>query len=202
MGRPRDSQVDHAIASATRELLAECGYGGITVAAVAARAGVGKAAIYRRHATKQEMIFAAAVHGMDESAPPDGGSLRADLAAVVDTVAGQLGGAAPDVLHGLLADIHGDSRLAARFADTFLDRHRAILTEVLDRAVDRGELDERPDPVTVQALLIGPVFYLLLVLGGGPERLPGLTAALVDSVADRLLDRTQQRARPRGRARC
>ncbi|GAB3995376.1 hypothetical protein GCM10029992_12460 [Glycomyces albus] len=75
-GRPRDGRIDGAIAQATRELLAERGYAGLTVDAVAARAGVGKAAIYRRHATKQEMIFAATVHDMQEQPPPDAGSLR------------------------------------------------------------------------------------------------------------------------------
>ena len=186
-GRPRDGQIDHAITHATRELLAERGYGGITVDAVAARAGVGKAAIYRRHATKQEMIYFAAVQGLNEPVPPTGGSLREDLAMVATSVAGRLGEAAPDVLHGLLADIHGDPRLAARFSDTFLVHQRAVLIEVLDRAVDRGELVDRPDPVTVQALLLGPIFYLLLILDSHSQRLPDFTATVADSVADRLL---------------
>ncbi|MFI2234564.1 TetR family transcriptional regulator [Nocardia testacea] len=85
------------------------GYSGFTVDAVAAKAGVGKAAIYRRYATKQELIFSVAVHGMDEQ-PPDTGSLSTDLVAVSRAFAAQFGRA----FVGLLADIFGDSAVGDR----------------------------------------------------------------------------------------
>jgi AcrR family transcriptional regulator len=189
-GRPRDRNVDRAIAAATRELLAERGYAGLTVDAVASRAGVGKAAIYRRFATKQEMIFAATVHDMEEPPPPDSGTLRGDLAAVCRTIAEQLSSAPPDVLHGLLADIHADTRLGARFGDTFIERQQFVLGEVLARAVARGELpkasDTPPDTATVHALLIGPVFFWLLILTGDRAAVPELAATVADSVANAL----------------
>ncbi|MEV6394609.1 TetR/AcrR family transcriptional regulator [Streptomyces sp. NPDC051907] len=187
VGRPRDSQVDHAIVRATRELLGERGYAGLTVDAVATRAGVGKAAIYRRYATKQEMIFSAVVHDMGEQPPPDAGSLRADLAAVCQTIAGQLGSAPTDVLAGLLADVYSDTALGARFSETFLQRERLVVTEVLDRAVARGELAARPDPATVQALLMGPIFAWLLILMGDPDKVPDLARTVAESVAAVLL---------------
>lgn len=187
LGRPRDSQVDHAIVRATRELLAERGYAGLTVDAVAARAGVGKAAIYRRYATKQEMIFSVAVHDMREQPPPDAGSLRADLAAVCQTIAAQLSSAPTDVLFGLLADIYADASLGDRFAETFLARERFVVTAVLNRAVARGELAKAPDPAIVQALLIGPIFAWLLILTGDWDRVPDLTRTVSDAVATVLL---------------
>ncbi|MFJ8650109.1 TetR/AcrR family transcriptional regulator [Streptomyces sp. NPDC093546] len=187
VGRPRDSQVDHAIVRATRELLGERGYAGLTVGAVAERAGVGKAAIYRRYATKQEMIFSAVVHDMQEQAPPDTGSLREDLAALCGIIAAQLGSAPMDVLAGLLADIYGDSSLAARFSETFLARERLLVTEVLQRAVARGELAELPDPVTVQALLVGPVFVWLLMLMADRDKVPEFARTVSESVANALL---------------
>ncbi|WP_330228964.1 TetR/AcrR family transcriptional regulator [Nocardia sp. NBC_00508] len=187
VGRPRNREVDLAIVRATRELLAENGYAGLTVDAVAARAGVGKAAIYRRYATKQEMIFSVAVHDMREQPPPDGGSLRADLAAVARTIAAQLVRAPSDVLAGLLADVYADDALATRFAETFLERERHVLTEVLTRAVARGELETLPDPTTAQALLLGPIFAWLLILDGDRDKMPELTHTVAEAAASALL---------------
>ncbi|RRS00839.1 TetR/AcrR family transcriptional regulator [Glycomyces terrestris] len=186
VGRPRDAQIDGAIVRATRELLSERGYAKLTMDGVASRAGIGKAAIYRRFSTKQEMIFAATVHDMKEQPPPDSGSLRGDLAAVCRTIAAQLGSAPPDVLHGLLADIHADKELGARFAGSFIGREQYVLGEVVDRALARGELAARPDIRKVHALLIGPVFFWLLILIGDREQVEALSATVADSVADAL----------------
>ncbi|WP_249643889.1 TetR/AcrR family transcriptional regulator [Nocardia sputi] len=187
VGRPRDSDVDLAIVRATRDLLAERGYAGLTVDAVAMKAGIGKAAIYRRYATKQEMIFAATVHDMREQAPPDTGTLRSDLAALTETIAAHLGRAPNDVLAGLLADIYADPALSARFAETFLERERQAVTEVLGRAVARGELAAQPDLTTVHALLLGPVFAWLLILDGDRAGLPDLTRTVAEATATVLL---------------
>lgn len=186
VGRPRDSRVDHAIAGATRELLAERGYAKLTVDAVASRAGIGKAAIYRRFATKQEMIFAATVHDMEEQPPPDSGSLRGDLEAVCEAIAGQLSTAPPDVLHGLLADIHGDKSLGARFSGTFIERERFVIDTVLERALERGELAAKPDAAVVHAQLLGPIFYWILILIGDHGRLADLGRSVAAMVADSL----------------
>jgi AcrR family transcriptional regulator len=72
-------QVDEAVAVAVRELLDEVGYRGLSIDRVAARAGVGKAGIYRRWRTKAEMVFAAVVHGLELPLPADTGTLRGDL---------------------------------------------------------------------------------------------------------------------------
>ncbi|MEV3938930.1 TetR/AcrR family transcriptional regulator [Glycomyces sp. NPDC049804] len=186
VGRPRDSQIDHAIAAATRAILAERGYARLTVDAVAARAGIGKAAIYRRFATKQEMIFAATVHDMEEQPPPDSGSLRGDLEAIGEVIASQLSTAPPDVLHGLLADIHGDAKLGARFTGTFIERERFVIDTVLTRAVERGELAAAPDAAIVHALLLGPIFYWLLILIGDRTKLDELVRTTAGAVAETL----------------
>ncbi|MGY5223179.1 TetR/AcrR family transcriptional regulator [Nocardia asiatica] len=182
-----DQEVDLAIVRATREVLAERGYAGLTVDAVAATAGIGKAAIYRRYASKQEMIFAATVHDMREQPPPDAGSLRADLAALTRTIAAQLGRAPADVLAGLLADIYADPALSTRFAETFLERERQAVIEVLARAVARGELAVAPDPATVHALLLGPIFAWLLILDGDRAEIPRLTRTVAETAATALL---------------
>jgi AcrR family transcriptional regulator len=186
-GRPRDRGIDQSIARATRELLSERGYSGLTVDAVAARAGVGKAAIYRRYATKQEMIFSVVVRGMDDEPPADTGNLRTDVAALCHHMAGQLSSAPSDVLNLLLADIYADPSMAERFSNTYLARERRAVTELLQRAVLRQELETMPDAAVVHALMSGPVFAWLLVLSEDPARLADVADIVAESVANLLL---------------
>ncbi|MEU9497311.1 TetR/AcrR family transcriptional regulator [Streptomyces sp. NPDC048196] len=181
-GRPRDNRVDDAIASAVRELLTEVGYMQLTMAEVAARAGVGKAAIYRRHATKQEMIFDVLLPDQFLAVAPDRGSLRADLAAVLAEIADSMAVPPQGTIPGLLADIHADPALRDRFDQKYLGAQRQTLTEILDRATARGELTTRPDPATLNALLVGPVFAWLFLLSESPGQLPALTSALLDAI--------------------
>ena len=85
-GRPRSEASHQAIIEATLELLTEAGYGSLTMEAVRTRAGVGKATIYRRWASKEELVRDAIVFVHDKFDTPDTGSLRGDyqaLAAVV-----------------------------------------------------------------------------------------------------------------------
>ncbi|WP_116244113.1 TetR/AcrR family transcriptional regulator [Nocardiopsis sp. FIRDI 009] len=164
VGRPRDERVDQAILAATRKVLTEQGYSRLTVDAVATAAGVGKAAIYRRYSSKHELVFAAAIHDLDLAPPPDGGSLSADLAALVQDVLDSLStptarAAGP----GLLSDFLGDPALADRFEETFLARERACVQAALDRAVARGELDAPPDTALTHSLIMGPAFVWLYV---------------------------------------
>ncbi|MCP3819666.1 TetR/AcrR family transcriptional regulator [Streptomyces sp. A3M-1-3] len=181
MGRPRDSRVDEAILTATRALLAQAGYAGLTMDAVAERAGIGKAAIYRRYATKQEMVFAAAVHAPDLPDPPDTGSLEGDLAALVQEIVEHLSApAATNAVLGLVADIGTSAELAARFHETFVVREQEGITRLLERAVARGELKAVPDVNLVHALVSGPVFTTLYLQHRAPH---GLSAHLGRVVA-------------------
>jgi hypothetical protein len=72
-----------------------------------------------------------------------------------------------------------DPVLAARFWTAFVARERACVLEVLDRAVERGELAVRPDPQLVHALLLGPVFAALFLMKLDPADLPDRLAAVV-----------------------
>ncbi|MEU7830276.1 TetR/AcrR family transcriptional regulator [Nonomuraea sp. NPDC049129] len=183
LGRPRDDRVDKAIATAARELIAEHGYAQLTVDTVATRAGVGKAAIYRRYATKQEMIFAVALHDLELDTPPDAGSLRADLATLTHLMVDQLAAPPPGVVPGLLADVHADPALAAKFTATFVAAERRCLVEILDRAIGRGELARRPEPAVVHALLLGPVFAWLFLLLEDRSNLPAFATTVADATA-------------------
>ncbi|MEV0335598.1 TetR/AcrR family transcriptional regulator [Nocardia sp. NPDC050717] len=169
------------------EVIMERGYGGLTVDAVALRAGVSKAAIYRRFSTKQEMIFAVLLHDLQEEPPADSGTLRGDLIALAEQIAAQVVGPGGDTLSGLLADIRADPVLRTRFAEAFLVVERTIISTVLDRAIARGELTDRPDVAIVQALLLGPVYAWVVVLDEDTTRATELTHLVATMVASALI---------------
>ncbi|MCF2533129.1 TetR/AcrR family transcriptional regulator [Yinghuangia soli] len=171
-GRPRDDRVDAAIVAATRELLAEVGYAGLTMDAVAARAGVGKGAIYRRHAAKAEMAFAATVYGMDPRTFADTGSLLGDLTALAEAVAGDLGDpAASRAIMSLLGEIGDDTASVAQFLKACVEPEVARHLEILERAADRGELAAPPDAELVHSVVGGTVMAWLLVHHRAPDGL-------------------------------
>src|ERR671920_260764 len=83
-GRPRDPSRDGVIRAAILRLLAEVGYGALTMDAVASEAGVGKATIYRRWRTKQDLVVDTISDlAQAEGTTPDTGSLEGDLRAVM-----------------------------------------------------------------------------------------------------------------------
>jgi AcrR family transcriptional regulator len=90
-GRPRDPQKDEDAIAAARDLLAEVGYQGTTIAAVARRAGIGAPTIYRRWRSREALIEDAAFgHARPAPLPAPTGDLRADLRAWVETFLAQL----------------------------------------------------------------------------------------------------------------
>ncbi|GAA4546459.1 TetR/AcrR family transcriptional regulator [Amycolatopsis samaneae] len=181
-GRPRERGIDDAVRSAVHDLLGEVGYQRCTVDAIAARAGVGKAALYRRWKSKAELVFAAVVHDDALPAPADTGTLRGDVAEVLAAIQSALDGPrVRSALPGLLADAQADPALVARFGELFLAREREYLVEMLDRAIARGELARQPDLIAVHAMLLGSVFAWLHLLS---EPVPpgGFAASLATSL--------------------
>jgi AcrR family transcriptional regulator len=183
MGRPRDARADRAILSTTLELIAEVGIHEFRTEDVAARAGVGKGAIYRRYRSKDDLVTAAvAALVSEEIAIPDTGSTRGDLLVLmqeaVELYCGSLAGRLMPNLVGAMAQ---KPELARSVRESFLTGRRAALAAVLERGVERGDL--RPDLDVELALdvLGGPLFYRLLITGGP------LDEQLAEGVADLII---------------
>jgi AcrR family transcriptional regulator len=158
-GRPRSAQVDAAILEAARALLASEGYARMTVEAVAARAGVGKAAIYRRYPGKPDLA-AAAVAGLSAAfALPDTGSVRGDALTMLREFRGLM-----ERFHGLsvigtmLAEQAHNPELLERFRERVILPRRAMMQTVLRRGVERGELRADADLELVSEMLVGSYF--------------------------------------------
>lgn len=181
-GRPRSAAVDTAVATAVRELLDRVGYAAMSIEQVAIAADVAKATIYRRWASKAEMVFSVVVHGEDIEPPADSEELAGDLRALVAHVIALLSEpAARQALPGLLADLQRDPLLAQRFQATVIQAQRTVVSRVLDRAVARGEINAGSDAPEVHAQLLGTVFaWLHLVSDAAPDDLADrVTAALI-----------------------
>jgi AcrR family transcriptional regulator len=164
-GRPRDARADRAILGATLELVGETGLAGLTVDAVAARAGVSKPTIYRRWSSKESLVLAAWHECVAQLQAPDTGSLRGDLEQLCNAIREGIGsGTMQHVFPQMLAAARVNQELGADF-DRFLQERRRPTREVLRRARDRGELAPDVDLDLVHDLLVGPIMYRVLVRG-------------------------------------
>src|SRR5215213_7748485 len=140
-GRPRDPRCDEAIYEAAVTLCAEAGFDGMTLEAVAARAGVSKPTIYRRCPEGKAQLVAAAIAWRREAKPqsPDTGTLRGDLLATVrDMVAHMRENA--QLAAGLVHQLRTSPELAEIFRVHVIEPERARWTIPLERAEARGEL--------------------------------------------------------------
>jgi AcrR family transcriptional regulator len=152
---------------ATLELMAEAGIRDLRVDDVARRAGVGKATIYRRYRSKDELITAAVAGLVSEIAIPDTGRTRADLLALMrSAVRVYRGSLEAAVMPSLVEAMSRDAELARFVRDGFLAQRRAALRVVLERGMQRGDLGGDLDVELALDVLGGPLFYRLLITGG------------------------------------
>jgi AcrR family transcriptional regulator len=166
-GRPVEARPRQAAIAATLELIADRGIGGVTTNAVAERAGISKATMYRRWRSKDELVVDALAALVNEITVPDTGSTRADLRALMGSAVEVYSGSVEaGVMPSLVDAMSRDAELARAVREGFLAQRRAALSAVLQRGVARGDL--RPDLDVELALdvLGGALFYRLLVTGG------------------------------------
>jgi AcrR family transcriptional regulator len=178
-GRPREARVDTAVRAAVHGLLAREGYAGTTIERVAAHAGVGRGAVYRRWRSKAEMVFAAVVHSAELPRPVDSGTLEGDLVALAERIADLTGtDQARAALAGLVAELAGDPELAAALEDRLFAAERRYVALILERACARGELGRGADPELIRRLLVGPIAFTPLFAPAAQPR-PHEVARLV-----------------------
>ncbi len=169
-GRPRDAGADAAIRQATLELLLEVGYQGLAMEAVAARAGVGKTTVYRRFASKRELVAAQLSSLQEALRPPNTGRLLTDYLALAAQAAGQgtlvqIGRLAPR----LMVEAADDPQLLELVRNNLLLPRRQLLKALLRRGIERGELRADLDLEEAIDMLVGPVVYRVLISAGDME---------------------------------
>jgi AcrR family transcriptional regulator len=157
-GRPRSEQAEHAIIEATLDLFAERGFEGVCVEAVAARAGVGKATIYRRWPNKEELLLAA-LSSMKSPIPElKGVSVRDDLVAMLTVMAADKADPRKARRYALLlGEGQKYPRLMARYKETVVEPRHEALRAVIRRGIATGELRADTDVEIVRLVLTGTI---------------------------------------------
>ena len=190
-GRPRSQIADESIRRAAMELLDGGGYHALTIEGVAALAGVGKATVYRRYRSKQDLLRDVAERFRELELPvPDTGDVREDLQVIVRAgIAFLTGSVWGKVLPALVAEQPEDPDLAAMAHEFWVARKDAVL-RVIDRAIDRGELRPDLDRDLVFESIVGPMYFRFLV-SEDP-----LSDDLAERIVDAVLNGVGLRAEP------
>jgi AcrR family transcriptional regulator len=140
-GRPRDPSRDGVIRAAILRLLADVGYGALTMDAVASEAGVGKATIYRRWRTKQDLVVDTISDlNRAEASAPDTGSLEGDLRQMLRSLVSVINGPTGAATLSLLSTVPHQPALAQAFQNGPLAVWRQCFEEIWARAEQRGEV--------------------------------------------------------------
>jgi AcrR family transcriptional regulator len=157
-GRPRDPACDAAILQAALDIFAEEGYDRVSMDGVAARAGVGKATIYRRYASKAEMVVEAVRCGASlEDNLPDTGDLRADLTSIMRPLLDRLSGPDAKLLTTFALERLRAPELAEEFDRSVVGKKRVHIRKLVASAIERGDIPADSD---VDLISEGPAAFL------------------------------------------
>lgn len=162
-GRPRSAEADRAIAGAAVALIGEVGYADLTMAGIAARAGVSTATLYRRFSSKEELVASAVELIVDRSEPADTGSLEGDVRETLSRMAAKMTAEEGAFLLGLTGELIRQPQLAAILRARLNAPLRESMVAMLDRAVQRGEIPPLADPDVAVDVILAPLHYRVLV---------------------------------------
>lgn len=163
--------VTDALVRALFEEWAAAGYGSMSLERVAKRAGVGKAALYRRWPSKAALVsYALSRVGVTITDTPDTGSLEGDVRALLLSVRRAL--RLPRV-RAILLDLHAEMARSVVLQEAihpFQQERRARAAALIDRAVTRGELSAGVDREIAYDLLGAPLYWRMAVVRGPAGR--------------------------------
>jgi AcrR family transcriptional regulator len=170
MPRPRSREAEAAILEATIALLGEVGFTALTIDGIAARAGVGKATIYRHWSSKAEVAVEAFRAFVPPLTDPDTGSFADDVRSVLfQMVDGLSNSPLASVLPSLVDAAEHDPELEHLFKE-FGSTRRAVFRGVFARAIQQGEVRDDVDPDLAIDILVGPIFTRRLITRGPVTR--------------------------------
>lgn len=165
-GRRRSEDSHDAILQAATDLVVEHGYAAVSIERIAQRAGTGKQTIYRWWPAKGDILMEALARKADVHIPlPDEGSWTADLRRLLDDSftlarAPQIG----ELLRALMVEAQLDPEFGARFRADFLQRRRAAVATLVDRARERGDLPHTVTAGLAADVVFGVLWYRLLAI--------------------------------------
>jgi len=190
LGRPRDASVDAAIVQAVLEVLDEVGLAAMSMDAVAASAGVGKATIYRRWGSKEEMVIdvmASLVAAVDVSQTDD---IRTDLITLLERLrvfmSDVKGGS---IFPWLVGEVAAGTEVGRQYANAVIIPRRAMIAQVIGHAIQVGTLRPDLDVELAVDMITGAAILRKLI-----EPLRGVEEGWEAKLVDALLEGWQAKA--------
>jgi AcrR family transcriptional regulator len=181
-GRPRSEQAHSAILRSTLKLLGQNGFSELTIESVAARAGVGKATVYRWWPNKAALIADAFASSTTRKLHfPDTGSVRTDMSQQMRQLIKIFSSRRGRIVSAILGGGQSDRDLIAAFRERFLWPRRREAYATLRRGILRGELRKDADMDLLLDALYGPIYMRFLI------RHDKLTPEFVDSLCELVL---------------
>ncbi|MDX6227497.1 MAG: hypothetical protein QOI76_887 [Frankiales bacterium] len=184
--RRRGQDLETAILDATLELVGAGGVGSLTMEGVAAAAHTGKASVYRRWPSKEDLL----VDAMDHALPPlpdapDTGSVRDDLLVLLRIMREAINSPSGCAIQAFMFDNSVDRSLIALVKQRVMEPRQQMLIDALARGCDRGEV--RADAVNPRTAEVGPALIVHQYLMQGPPVPDAFVVQLVDDVLMPLL---------------
>jgi AcrR family transcriptional regulator len=183
---PRIERTRRVVLEATLELLAEHGYGAVTIEAVAARSGVAKSTIYRHWPSRVELILDAFHELKPPVAPPAEGDVRETVIAVLENLARVVDKSTWSMCLPSLIDAAAHDPEARKLHGRISTEGRRSLVDLLATGVARGELPADLDPDLMAEALVGPILLRRLM------SLPPFDPAQVRGLVDQLIPRVRR----------
>jgi len=157
LGRPRDAAVDAAITRAVLEVLDEVGLNAMSMDAVAARAGVGKATIYRRWDSKEDLVVDVMASLVAAVEVPESDDIRTDLITLLvrlrvfmsDVKAGS-------IFPWLIGEVAAGTEVGRNYANAVIIPRRAMIAQVIAHAIEIGSLRRDLDVQLAVDMITGP----------------------------------------------
>src|SRR6478672_10557843 len=178
-GRPRNAATDGAILDAAAAIMATKGFRGMTVAAVAAAAGVTEPTVYLRYATKHDLAVAAIPRLPVLQHPPHTGDTRSDLVALLANLVATSEAIGISMTGVVLAEHHEHPELLARWRATVGVAALQVVNDIVETGRQRGELRADIDAKATADLILG-AYLAHFTHQGDPDR--AWVGAIVDTL--------------------
>jgi AcrR family transcriptional regulator len=180
--------VDRTILEATIDLLAEEGFAGLSIEAVAARAKVGKTTVYRRWPSKIPLVVDAIAHFKTPTSrilPGDMPTRDVLIRVLSEFVRLHGSGSRDQILAGLVGEMSKDEELAEAVRTGLVEERQCQIVGLIERGIARGEIRRDVDPEVLADLLGGPIVLRRLITGRPvtPRLLREIVTLLLDGAA-------------------
>ena len=181
MSRPRSQEADEAIVDAAIALLCADGFDRVSMEAVATKAGVGKATIYRRWPSKEALVIDAVARRTDPFPIAVHGPVRGQLVTLLLTMLSVARTEVGRLLPCMVGASVSNPALARHYREQILEPRRARIGDILRAGVAAGELRTGLDIDLAVDQIVGPLLYRIVFPGAEPVD-PAYCEDVVDSV--------------------